>query len=130
MIEQPVIKLLFPSKNVWVLEKMYELDGYVIPIGTTTDLVSIPRVFWSIYPPFGSYLGPSIIHDALLDQANHDGEISFQEVRFADDEFLRLMSLNESDVSFFTRYLFYYGCVIYHFARYGVFLPIWRFFFN
>lgn len=36
-----------------------------VPVGFKSDLASIPRVFWSIYPPFGKYNGAVIIHDYL-----------------------------------------------------------------
>ena len=35
----------------------------VIPAGTTTDFASIPRTFWSIFPPFGRYIRAAILHD-------------------------------------------------------------------
>jgi hypothetical protein len=33
--------------------------------GFDTDYASVPRIFWSIYPPDGSYTEAAIIHDAL-----------------------------------------------------------------
>lgn len=42
--------------------------------GFDTDYASVPRIFWSIYPPDGSYTPAAIIHDALyFYQARHDG---------------------------------------------------------
>lgn len=36
-----------------------------VPEGRLTDLASTPRILWNIYPPFGRYLGPAVIHDEL-----------------------------------------------------------------
>ena len=42
-------------------------DGtvHLVKAGETTDLASIPRAFWNLYPPFGLYTGPATIHDSL-----------------------------------------------------------------
>ena len=36
-----------------------------IPEGFKTDLASVPRIFWSIIPPFGRYTDASVLHDFL-----------------------------------------------------------------
>jgi hypothetical protein len=36
-----------------------------VPEGFRTDLASIPRPLWWLFPPFGDYLKPSILHDYL-----------------------------------------------------------------
>ena len=35
----------------------------VIPKGFISDGASVPRILWSIYPPFGRYLEAAIVHD-------------------------------------------------------------------
>lgn len=38
----------------------------VVPEGFETDLASIPRIFWSIVPPYNtSLIAPAIVHDWL-----------------------------------------------------------------
>jgi hypothetical protein len=37
----------------------------IAPTGFVTDLASIPRALWSIWPSDGSYAYPAIIHDYL-----------------------------------------------------------------
>lgn len=37
----------------------------VVPTYFRTDMASIPRIFWSIYPPTGRYQRAAIIHDWL-----------------------------------------------------------------
>ena len=36
-----------------------------VPHGFITDLASIPRIFWSILPPFSRYTDGAIVHDFL-----------------------------------------------------------------
>ena len=42
----------------------YELHVSV-PVGFKTDLASIPRLFWWIVPPDGSYTPAAVVHDYL-----------------------------------------------------------------
>lgn len=44
----------FPSKQV-----------ITVPAGTVTDLASVPRLLWVIFPPTGRYDKAAIIHDHL-----------------------------------------------------------------
>ena len=44
-------------------------DVIRIPAGTVTDLASVPRILWAIFPPHGRYAKAAIIHDYLYDQA-------------------------------------------------------------
>lgn len=36
-----------------------------IPKGFYTDGASVPRVFWNIFSPFGSYFSAALVHDFL-----------------------------------------------------------------
>lgn len=38
-----------------------------VPPGYVTDFASIPRMFWSIFPPFGKYTKAAVLHDVLCD---------------------------------------------------------------
>lgn len=33
--------------------------------GFVTDLASVPRIFWNIFPPFGKYTAAAVLHDWL-----------------------------------------------------------------
>ena len=35
----------------------------IVPVGFASDGASVPRIMWSIYPPFGKYLEAAIVHD-------------------------------------------------------------------
>jgi len=44
----------------------YESDiagNILVPVGFASDGASVPRILWSIYPPFGKYLEAAIVHD-------------------------------------------------------------------
>lgn len=63
------------EKNELYQEYVYEINGYQIkvPQGFVTDLASVPRIFWSIFPPFGKYTPAAIVHDFLYSKYNITG---------------------------------------------------------
>jgi hypothetical protein len=44
----------------------------IVPKGSTTDLASVPRVLWSLLPPFGTYSQSAVIHDYLYHTQKFD----------------------------------------------------------
>ena len=40
-----------------------------VPAGTVTDLASVPRALWAIFPPHGKYAKAAIVHDYLYAHA-------------------------------------------------------------
>jgi Protein of unknown function (DUF1353) len=46
-------------------EQQSGLPSISVPFGFVTDLASIPRMFWTIFPPDGDYTFPAIVHDFL-----------------------------------------------------------------
>lgn len=70
--DPPIISPLPDGRN-WLLVKdfVYEIgslgsgDKIVVPASFKTDLASIPRLFWSFWPPTGRYSSASILHDYL-----------------------------------------------------------------
>jgi len=36
-----------------------------VPAGFVTDFASVPRLLWFIFPPFGSWSRPAVLHDFL-----------------------------------------------------------------
>jgi hypothetical protein len=69
-----------------------------VPAGFVTDLASVPRVFWNIFPPFGKYDGAAIVHDYLYTTQILD--------RWASDKIL-LEAMKAEGVNAFTRWTFY-----------------------
>lgn len=71
-----------------------------IPKSFTSNLASVPRMFWSIFPRYGRYTVPAIIHDFLLEFT----ELSREE---ADHEFY--MALVAWKVPRIRRKIMYWG---------------------
>ena len=42
-------------------------DVIYVPEGYVTDLASVPRLLWALFPPHGRYAKAAIIHDWLYD---------------------------------------------------------------
>jgi hypothetical protein len=53
-----------------------------VPVGYTTDLASIPRIFWVILPPQGQYIKAAVIHDYLCDLAKTDDDYMYADQVF------------------------------------------------
>ena len=71
----------------WMVEEplVYLSDagsGYTVPQGFITDLASIPRFLWTVWPPFGKYTSAAVLHDYLCESAwisRKDGDKIFLE---------------------------------------------------
>ena len=69
-----------------------------VPAGYITDFASVPRIFWSIFPPYDPYYGaPAIIHDfgystkgTFLKEGQHKTR------KEVDDLFLEAMQVQET----------------------------------
>ncbi|EHP6140085.1 DUF1353 domain-containing protein [Escherichia coli] len=58
---------LVESFEFWLTESPD--DVIRVPAGYVTDLASVPRLLWSVFPPHGRYAKAAIIHDWLYDNA-------------------------------------------------------------
>lgn len=38
-------------------------ETFTVPIGFVTDFASIPRILWSLVPPYGRYTKAAVLHD-------------------------------------------------------------------
>ena len=108
----------FDKDRFEVVEK-YEFELNVtkgiIEKGYKTDGASIPRIFWSLYPPYKSeYFTACVIHDWLCSKAMHEKSIK-NAYKLAD------LALKEAmlslGVSKLTTYTFYYWCKYYHILK-------------
>jgi len=63
LISQPN-KYLFRVLEDYVVE--YAGMKIVVPAGFETDLATVPRIFFSIFPPDGKYKEAAVVHDFLL----------------------------------------------------------------
>lgn len=62
------------GRNSWIVKKefKYIIDGdplktVIVPKGFITDGASVPRLFWSLIPPWGSYGQAVVLHDFLIE---------------------------------------------------------------
>jgi len=76
---------------------------YTIPADYVTNMASIPRIFWNIYPPSsGRYRKPAVLHDWMCSNNIKNR-----------DEIFRDYMLQEGCV-LFNVYSFYYSVKLYH----------------
>ena len=57
--------VLHQSLIYWSGVKAGEGTEVVVPEGFVTDFASIPRIFWSVAPPWGWYAEAAVVHDLL-----------------------------------------------------------------
>jgi hypothetical protein len=98
---------------------VYEIDAgrmIEVPQGFVTDGASVPRVFWSLLPPWGRYSRAAVLHDrlcALIDRGTpHEAAPTRRE---ADALFFEAMAA--SRVNVVTRWVLWIG------VRIGSVLP-------
>ena len=88
--------------------KSFKYKDINIPFGFRTDGASVPRIFWSLFPPNRTdYLPCAIIHDYLCDKG---------EYRKADEYFKEC--LKELQVDKFSRTIMYLAVRLYHLIKY------------
>ena len=83
-----------------------EIISGVVPKGYTTDGASIPRIFWSFYPPYKSeYFSACVLHDYLCSKAMHETSIkeAYKRADLCFYKHLRLLNVN-----FVTCFIFYH----------------------
>jgi Protein of unknown function (DUF1353) len=76
----------------------HQLKKVVIPKGFLTDLASVPRMFWPIFPPWEQYGPAALLHDYLYSQRSWSRKQS--------DESFKLV-MGQLGVSSFTRNMIY-----------------------
>lgn len=63
-------KLMRTGPRLAVVMKEFQFKSEALGLitvekGFDTDYASVPRIFWAIYPPDGSYTDAAVIHDYL-----------------------------------------------------------------
>ncbi|EAH9843942.1 DUF1353 domain-containing protein [Campylobacter upsaliensis] len=98
--------------NYQIELKENEFISGVVPKGYTTDGASIPRIFWSLYPPYKSeYFSACVLHDYLCSRAMHETSIkeAYKRADLAFYKHLRLLNVN-----FATCFIFYHWVDKFH----------------
>lgn len=96
------------GRYVTTAELKYEgqWDVLTVPTGTTTDLASVPRVFWALLPPHGAYETSAVLHDWLCDWLNRGDQV----VPSRDVDALFRRCCREAGVGVVRRWLLWWGC--------------------
>jgi hypothetical protein len=85
-------------KKRWRLEKSFTVtlsngDEITVPKCFKTDLSSVPRFLWPLFPPYGDFLPASIVHDYMYIVDYKRDELGTKAARkLADNEMLYLSS--------------------------------------
>lgn len=101
------VKIIFPFSTFGHTE--YELledlilAGVIVPAGFISDGASVPRIFWSLFPPVGRYFAAAVVHDYLLSQGTHRTKCNK----------IFLTALKELNVAPVPAYTLYMGTVAY-----------------
>jgi hypothetical protein len=103
--DNPKVELL-PKSTRGRFKTLEHLDHQLIngrqlfvPRGTVSNGASVPRLLWWIYPPYGTYTYPAVVHDFLY-------ENNLYTRKFADRQFL--IDMGRCNTNKFTKWLFYY----------------------
>lgn len=101
-----------PIKNLSVSR---EIISETIPKGYLTDGASIPRIFWSLYPPYRSeYFSACVIHDYLCSRAMHAESIktAYKRADLVLYEAMKALGVNR-----LTCFIFWQWCDKWHFFK-------------
>ena len=85
-----------------IYEQPKTKQSFEVPRGFVTDMASVPRLFWSAFPPCGKYTPAAVVHDYIYwsQPPNCDQKC-------ADD--LLLVAMEESGVNLVSRKAIYAG---------------------
>lgn len=135
------VKVLDDGKNYELLQSFHYFretnNNEIIQVqkGFITDFASVPRIFWSIFPPFGRYTKCAVLHDRLCVAFNN--KQTWQEVVLINDDMkattdlskkvkrkeadkIFLESMKAIKVGKFTRTCLYLSVRLYAIFKYGL----------
>ena len=72
-----------------------------IPKGFHTDGASVPKIFWNIFSPFGSYFSAALVHDFLYSK---DSDLIFSAADRAEADHIFLEAMYNAGVGWLTRH--------------------------
>lgn len=78
----------------------------IVPKEYETDLASIPRILWSIMPPFGFYSSAAVVHDWIY---NNKGSVSGYFLTRKRADTILLNAMLESNVPKIKAYTIYHA---------------------
>ncbi|EAJ6150290.1 DUF1353 domain-containing protein [Campylobacter lari] len=103
------------GKDRFEVVKEFEVSlcglNFIVPKGFISDGASVPRIFWSIYPPYKSeYFSAAIVHDYLCQKA-----YSKDDYKLADKVLKEAMI--ELGCSKVKTFIFYHACNTFHVVK-------------
>ena len=103
----------------FVLNKQKMIIKSTIKAGYKTDGASIPRLFWSFFPPFKSeYFSACVIHDFLCDEAKKFDNAYLKKQAYKKADLVLKQALKELKVNAFKVFIFYHSCNAFHTLKY------------
>lgn len=106
--------LILESKGyLWVTRAPLVYEGsetVTVPDGFHTDLASVPKALWAIFPPFGHHTKAAVLHDYLYHTTSLPRKT-------CDGLFLEAMA--DQGVSKTRRYLMYWAVRVFGKRAYG-----------
>lgn len=105
------------KEKYWIIEKdiivnLSNGDFIQIKKGFQTDLSSVPKILWGLFPPFGDFILASIVHDWLYFNKYKAKECGTKRARkFADNEMLYFSNIlnNRNFLDYIGNNLRYYA---------------------
>lgn len=83
----------------------------IIEKGYKTDAASVPRIFWSFFPPFKSeYFSACVIHDYLCEKAKERKDYKLADLALKE-------AMQKLQCSKFKCFVFYEACNAFHFLK-------------
>jgi len=81
-----------------------------VPSSFKSDLASVPRILWTLFPPYGTYTSAAILHDWLYT----DGKLSRAEC-----DAIFLAAMKSCGTSFVTRGIIYLAVRLFGWTAYN-----------
>ena len=72
-------EITLPSSGTTLISLVAPAYVISVPVGYVTDLASVPRILWSVFPPHGRYAKATIIHNCCT--TTRSGQIA-KRIRF------------------------------------------------
>lgn len=107
------------KKDYWVVKRSFiyfinDKNDYVyVPKGYLTDGASVPRIFWSIIPPWGKYGQSCVLHDYLCEYPYYFNDLTSYTLNRKKVNTIFNDAMKATDVPKFTRSLIYSGVELY-----------------
>jgi hypothetical protein len=84
-------------------------EKITVPTGFVSDLATVPRIFWAVFPPDSTYSQAAVLHDWIC---KHKGRVE-RNYDYKQASYIFYESMLVLDVSKITANIMYYGVLIF-----------------